>query len=26
MSSFSWPTFCAIQHCRSNRRPIKPAF
>uniref|UniRef100_A0A0A9HSK4 Uncharacterized protein n=1 Tax=Arundo donax TaxID=35708 RepID=A0A0A9HSK4_ARUDO len=26
MSPFSWPTFCVIQHRRSNRCPIEPAF
>uniref|UniRef100_A0A0A9DFF8 Uncharacterized protein n=1 Tax=Arundo donax TaxID=35708 RepID=A0A0A9DFF8_ARUDO len=26
VSPFSWPIFCAIQHRRSNCRPIKPAF
>uniref|UniRef100_A0A0A9GKG0 Uncharacterized protein n=1 Tax=Arundo donax TaxID=35708 RepID=A0A0A9GKG0_ARUDO len=26
ISPFSWPTLCAIQHCRSNRRLIEPAF
>uniref|UniRef100_A0A0A9HDH3 Uncharacterized protein n=1 Tax=Arundo donax TaxID=35708 RepID=A0A0A9HDH3_ARUDO len=26
MSPFSWPTFCAMQHCRSNRHPIEPVF
>uniref|UniRef100_A0A0A9FVJ1 Uncharacterized protein n=1 Tax=Arundo donax TaxID=35708 RepID=A0A0A9FVJ1_ARUDO len=26
MSPFSWPTFYAIQHLRSNRRTIEPAF